>query len=562
MSHTANHSILRSAGVVGITTLASRVLGLARDMATTAVLGGLSRDALLLAWTIPNLLRRLFGEGALSSALVPVFSQVRADHGLARALSVGRGVVTRLTVFLTGVLVLIIALTYLLPGAWLVGLFESEEKAALCLRLLRIFLPYLVIVCVLAQLGGILNCLGRFFVPAVAPALLNATWVVAALIAGLWPGLSDGVRATWIAVAILGGGFVQFAVTVVDLRPFGAWMRPSAEETADVRRVFVTMAPLLVGLAASQLNVLVDRLVAEGLVAGDGAVTHLYVAQRMIQFPLGLVSIAISTAAFPHFARLVATNDRAGLASTLFGSMRSGLFLSVPAFVGLLLLADPIMELLFLRGEFTQANTAASARALVAYAAGIPFLTATMLLVRAYYALNRYRTAVTATLVSVAFNIVADFILVYWMQETGIALATSLAALVQTAILLPGLVTPESRRPALQCLREFGATLAASLLMTGAILGGLYLVDSWEMSHGTVERLVRVSLPMTIGIVVFGIAARWLAPESWRELLGLVQRRARRRFGGAAQERASPSGGSACGAPLANESDLAKDTRE
>jgi putative peptidoglycan lipid II flippase len=276
---------VRPARNVAIATMASRILGLVRDKVTVYYFSQVTADALLLAWTIPNLFRRLFGEGALSAALVPVLAETERHEGRAGRNRVARSVIWSLIAFLVPMTVALVAILTVVPERAFLRFFETEETGHQTLRLLRFTLPYLIFICVAGQMQAVANLAGRFFFPALAPALGNVTWIAGALFAA-WlargtlllsptnPG--PALDPIWVALGILAGGGLQVLCQWIELLKIGEnCLAPAPIRTSEVTEVSRRMAPMLLGLAASQINVLVDRFVAEGMVPGAGAVTQL-----------------------------------------------------------------------------------------------------------------------------------------------------------------------------------------------------------------------------------------------------------------------------------------------
>ena len=274
---------LRSAKLLSVMTLLSRVLGLCRDMITTACLAGSASDALYFAWTIPNLFRKLFGEGALSSAFIPVFSRVLGRKGEGEAFRLARAVITAVALGLGVVVLILVGATFALPEEWILPFFDGDgAKMERTVSLIRILLPYLVIVCALAQCQGVLNSLREFFLPALSPIVLNVAWILAALASG-YGAVAVGGRETFIALGIMAGGGVQILLFAFALRRRGFPLRPSfAFGRGDVREVMTVTFPMVLGTSAVQLNILVDRMVVYARVPGDGGVTHLFLGNRLM----------------------------------------------------------------------------------------------------------------------------------------------------------------------------------------------------------------------------------------------------------------------------------------
>jgi putative peptidoglycan lipid II flippase len=526
MTENLQMEFLRSAKILSVLTLLSRILGLIRDMIIAAVLYPVS-DALYLAWTLPNLFRKLFGEGALSSAFIPIFIRVLNRSGAGSAFLLARRVITCISLCLLCLVAFLVALTYILPTEWLLPLFgNSLEKMERTLPLARILLPYLLIVCVIAQCQGVLNSLQRFFVPALSPIILNITWIIAALLAGYAVMGDHSKKALLIAAGIMVGGIFQLILFGGALKRERFPLKPSFTfKDADFKEVIVTMVPMALGVSAVQINVLVDRGVVSSMVPTDGGVTHLFLGHRLMQFPFALIGVALTTAAFPLFAKLFTAGDRKGFKENLAGALRINFFLSIPAAAGLALLARPVISLFFQRGDFTGEGTEATAAALLGYAVGIPFLSALLLLTRAFYAMGRWKQPLVVSACMVAVNILLDLVLVGPFAEAGVAAATSIAAVLQSAVLF---ILLRNRIGPLG-----GRTLFRGMLSTVLLTAGLCAVVAWSLwwigpeqdAENPVVKGVRVFLPLILGMAVYLLPARWICRFELDKLWEALKRR-------------------------------------
>jgi putative peptidoglycan lipid II flippase len=516
--------VLRSAGVVTLGTLASRVLGLVRDVVSAALVGtAWVWDAFIVAFTIPNLLRRLLGEGALSAAFIPVFAQEMEDGGRDRAMRFFNVTLTALVLVLVALLVLALVATVLLPTDWFA---ETDAKAALTVELLRIMLPYMVLVCVMALLMGVLNSLGHFFTPAVAPAVLNFCWIAGLLAAAPLIGDSpiDLVRA--LAVSVLVGGVLQLAVQIPALRARGVPVAPSLDlGNPAFRRMLARLVPVVIGLAPVQLNVAADRFIAEFLVEGDGANSYLFYGMRLMQLPVALIGIAIGVAVFPAFSRLAAAGKRDELADAIGHALKLTLFLALPAAVGLAVLAKPLIALIYQHGRFDAVSTTATAEVLLFYAVGVFATCGLQVVTRAFYAAGDMRTPVKVGAAVVVLNLGLNLALVWSMRWSGLALATSVTAIANLA-LLTLMARRKLRLLALRpVLRSALASLGAALACGAGAGGTLALVWAALPGEGLPERLVRVVVPVAAGGAAFVAAAHLLRMPELRETIDAVRRR-------------------------------------
>jgi len=425
------HVVVRAVGSIGLATLVSRILGFARDMVVARAFGaGPVTDAFFVAFRIPNLLRRLLAEGALSTAFVPVFTASLTHDGHAGFRAMFRAVAGATAVALCAVSAL-----GMLAAPWIVrvmapGWTSDPGQIALAADLTRFMFPYLVLVG-LASLGmAALNAHHRFFTAALGSAVLNVAMILAVgvLVTRVVPPILS------LAIGVLVGGAGQFLVQLPELRRVGVPLWPSAEWRHPAVRVIAgRLWPAVFALAAVQVTVLVNTLLASLL--PPGTVSYLYYADRIMEFPLGVFGIALATAALPSMSAQAARGELAALRDTVTFSLRLSAFIAVPAAVGLVALGHPIVRLLFQRGEFTASDAVLTTQALAGYAVGLPAFSATRLAAQTFYALGDTRTPVRAGLVSVAANIALALLLMWPLKHAGLALASSLSAYVNLALL-------------------------------------------------------------------------------------------------------------------------------
>src|SRR6266852_2279449 len=425
------HGVVRAVGGIGAATLASRVLGFVRDMVMARAFGaGPVTDAFFVAFRIPNLLRRLLAEGALSTAFIPVFTSSLTHDGRA-----GFRRMLRAVTGATGLALCVVSALGMIAAPWIVrvmapGWSSDPAQIGLASDLTRLMFPYLILVG-LASLGmAALNAHHRFFTAALGPAVLNVAMILAALVLAVR--MTPPILA--LAVGVLVGGAGQFLVQLPELRRLGVPLWPSAEwRHPAVRAIAGRLWPAVFALAAVQVTVLVNTLLASLL--PQGTVSYLYYADRVMEFPLGVFGIALATAALPSMSAQAARGDHAALRDTVSFSLRLSAFIAVPAAVGLVVLGHPIVRLLFQRGEFTASDAVLTTQALAGYAVGLPAFSATRLAAQTFYALGDTRTPVWAGLVSVAANIALALLLMWPLRHAGLALASSLSAYVNLALL-------------------------------------------------------------------------------------------------------------------------------
>lgn len=524
-SPAADGPSVRSASVVAACTLLSRVLGLVREILAARIFGlGWIWDAFAMAFQVPNLFRRLFGEGALSAAFVPVFAEHLQNGREAEARRLMGGVVGFLAVGLGAVAAFGIAASHLLPGL-IAGRVDPENARwfDLFFSLLAILLPYLPLICLVAILTAILNVYKHFTMPALAAAVLNVVWVGAFLVL---PGyLQDEALVRGLCWAIVAGGVLELAIQIPPLMARRIrfewnldWRQPG------MRQVGRLMGPTVFGLAVVQFNLLLDSVIAQACVPGDGAVSALYYANRLLQFPLALIGTAMGTVAFPFFADHAARKDEAGLAREVTRSLGLVFAIGLPATVGLAVLAEPICALLFQGDKFTAQNSVRAGTALLYYASGVWAFCGLQIVVRAFYALQDTVTPVRIGMWTVGLNLALNLTLVWSMQESGIALATTITAAVNLLLLCRRL---GERLPAWRpgALRVGLAGMVAASAAMGATCW-LYrsfatpvIAAQWPGLDSThiAGRAVAALVPIALGALVYFAAGALLGVRELRE---------------------------------------------
>ena len=525
--------LAKSAGLIGIATMASRLLGVAREMVLAALFGassGPAMDAFNVAFRVPNLLRDLFAEGAMTAAFVPTFTRTLTRDGRDSAWRLGNLVINALVV-VTGVLV-VLGIIFAEPITHAIA--SGDEFAAvpgkleLTTQLTRIMLPFLTAVAVAVAMMGMLNSLHRFFIPALSPAMFNvATIVCAFAVVPFMPAVGLPPIAG-IAIATLLGGMGQILVQWPSLRREGFRYRPIVDfRDPDLREILRLMGPGTLGLAAVQINVFVNTYLAT--TQQQGAVSWLGYAFRLMYLPIGLFGVSIATAALPDVSRHAAAGDRAAIRGTVSGALRMMLMLNVPATLGLMALATPIVALLLERRAFTPADTAATAAALMFYAPGLLGYSAVKIASPTFYSLRDSRTPVIISVVSVLANLAMNLALVRVMGYRGLALGTALAAMFNAGALLWMLERRLEGLEARRILVAFAKILIASLLMAAAA----WAIEGWLSTafpgRGELMRMVRLFSAIGAGIGVLVVSARLLRIEEFDEAISRVVRRIARR---------------------------------
>jgi putative peptidoglycan lipid II flippase len=516
--------LARSAGLFGLATMASRLLGLVRDQVLAYYFGaGDAMDAFRMAFRIPNIARDLFAEGAMSAAFVPTFTRELTKDGKPRAWQLANSVVTAL-VLVTGVLVALATIfAESLVRFYAEGFEAIPGKVELTVFMARLMTPFLILVAVAAVFMGMLNSLGHFFVPALSPAMFNVATIV--ITVALFPfadqlGLQPIVL---VAIATLVGGIGQLAIQWPPLRREGFRYRP----TLNVRdpalgRVLMLMGPGTVGMAATQINVFVNTHFAA---AESGAISWLDYAFRVMYLPIGLFGVSIAAASTPALSRLAAEENTVAMRYTVASAIGLMLALNIPATLGLIALAAPIIALIFERGQFTATDTAATARALQFYALGLIGYSVVRIISPAFYALQRSRIPVAASIASVIVNVLLNMYLVRVMGFAGLALGTSLAAIVNAAIQLVMLRRVLGGIEARRIMISFLKTAIAAVLMAAAAwYAELWLRQLLPGSSIPLQAL-RVLGAIAVAVAVLSAAAWILRLHEFEEARGMVMRR-------------------------------------
>jgi putative peptidoglycan lipid II flippase len=519
----------RAAGVVGLAVLCSRVLGLAREQIFAALFGGgRVMDAFTIAFRIPNLLRDLFAEGALSTAFVTVFSRTAALQDTAAAWRLADKVAT-----LTAVALSAITVTGILTAPWLVAALApgfDPDKAALTVTLTRIMYPFILLVSLAALVMGMLNARNVFGMPAMASSFFNLGSIVAGVLLGYWLDPHFGARAILgLAIGTLVGGTLQLVAQLPSLRRAGYSFHPDFRwRDPGVRSILRLMGPSVIAASTTQLNVLVNSVFASEL--GDGPTFWLTVAFRLMQLPLGIFGVALGTVALPLLARMAATGNTEAFRSELARGMRLTFLMTIPSSIGLMVLAEPIISVLYQHGRFGAHETAESAAALRFYAIGLCGYAALKVLVNAFYALERRRTPMLVSFLAVGLNLLLNWTLTVQLNwgHRGLALSTACVA-TSNFLILYGLMRSQLGRLESRAMLALllKVALASAVLLGVSWAGAHFLLADWAVQSFW-PKCVSLILVIAVGTAAFFLCASALGIGEVHEIARALKRRLRR----------------------------------
>ena len=549
-SHTKQTSVAKSAGIVSIAVMFSRVLGLVREMIFARYFGaGFLYDAYQAAFTIPNVLRDLFAEGALSAAFVKVFTDYQINKSEAEAWKLASLVLNALAVILSIVTILGILLTPYLVSIVASGF--SPEKAALTVTMTQVMFPFILLVALAAVAMGVLNTKGIFGIPASASTVFNVVSIIVGLgfaywlSGGSWDAAHDkytvpAISAQWailgMAIGTLIGGAAQFAMQIPSLLKVGFRFSPILSFTDEgVKKIMRLMAPAILGTSAVQINVLVNLAFVSGI---DGGRSWLSYAFRLMQFPIGVFGVAIGTASIPVLSRMASEGKFGDFRKTLSSSLNLVFLMTLPSACGLIILGEPIIRLLYSRGAFKESDVPMTAYALAGYSIGLTGYAAIKILSPAFYALNDAKTPMIIAVCSIAVNALASLFFRNWLSNfgvspeypsgyghVGVALATSSVALVNFFALALMMRKRIERIDGKAIISAFARIAAASAVMSLVCYFSYhFLVNQLGISSFTIK-IIEVFVPIVLGGIVFVLMAKILRVSEVDKLYNSLKRK-------------------------------------
>ncbi len=506
--------LLKSTLVVSVMTSISRVLGLLRDIIIGAMFGpGAGVDAFIVAFRIPNFLRRVFGEGGFSQAFVPVLSEYREKRSREEVKALLDHTTAVLGIALCATTVVGVLAAPLLIWLFAPGFSDSMEKHALATQMLRVTFPYILFISLTAMAGGILNAYRQFAVPAFTPVLLNLSLIGCAL--WLTPYFPPDKMITALAWGVLIAGVAQLLFQFPFLLKLRLLPIPRLNrDKQGVGRIITLMIPTLFAASITQINLLIDTIIASFL--ETGSISWLYFSDRLVEFPLGVFGIALATVILPNLSAEHADSDTTAFNKTLDWALRWVFLISLPAALGLALLAAPLLTALFQYNEFSQYDVQMSGRSLVAYSVGLPAFVLIKVLASGFFSKQDTKTPVKVGVIAMLANIILNLILVFPLAHAGLALATSLSACINAALLYRILRKDKG------FVIEPGWSVyitRITLALAAMALGLVYLTPDnilwfgWNMY----ERAFNVSLYVLAGVMIY-FSILWLAGTRLRNM--------------------------------------------
>lgn len=543
-------SIARSAGIVSIAVMFSRVFGLAREMIFAFYFGaGFLFDAFVVGFRIPNLLRDLFAEGALSAAFVKVFTDYQVKKGEIEAWQLASLIFNALAVVLSVITVLGILLApYIVP---LIAYGFPPEKARLAVTLTQIMFPFILLVALAAVAMGVLNTKGRFGIPASASTAFNIASIVVGLGFAYWlsgggwnaENLIDGVPempAQWaiigMAIGTLVGGAAQLLIQVPSLFKVGFRFSPRLNfRDEGVRRVMRLMIPAIIGTSAVQIKVMVDTFIVSGIEGGNSWLPYSF---RLMQLPIGLFGVAIGTAAIPTLSRLASENNFAKFRSTLSDALKLVFLLTIPAACGLIVLGEPIVRLIYERGKFDALDTDMTAWALAAYSVGLAGYAAIKIVSPAFYALDDAKTPMYVSVASILVHVAVGYSMMKLLSNVGVtaerpsgfghvgvALATSVVALVNFFALTFLMRRRISGLNGREVFAAFSKIVVAAAIMSAVCYFNYYFLTNFFGAKTLPVKLVEAFVPIALGGIAFFVAAKILRVGEIDKFVGAIKRK-------------------------------------
>jgi len=511
--------IAKSTGIVSSATFLSRVLGLAREQVFAYLFGaGYATDAFIAAFRVPNLLRDLFAEGALSSAFIPVFTDHVTNQGKEKAWELANLVLNLLLVTLCLVIILGILFSPYIVRVIAPGFGDEAGKQDLTTLLSRIMFPFLLFIALAALAMGMLNTFRRFGIPALAPTLFNLGMIIGGLFISPW----FDPPIVGMAIGVLLGGFGQLAIQLPSLRKLGFRYRFTLNlRHPGVKRILILMVPATLGLASTQINIFVNTLIASLL--PEGSVSYLNYSFRLMQFPIGVFGVAVATVTFPIVSAFAAKKEMGQVLSTFTSSLKLVFFLTIPSAVFLAVASQPVISVLFQHGRFTHPDTVATSQALMFYCIGLFAYSSVRLTASTFYSMGDTKTPVKTSAVAVCVNIILNLLLMHPLGFRGLALAASIAAMTNLFLLLMILdkrIGPLDRKDIAVTLLKI---LSSAILMGLGLWVYLKFFGLDLITAPLAQKILSLVIILLLGSASYSVFSRILKVEELQRVLRLVK---------------------------------------
>jgi putative peptidoglycan lipid II flippase len=519
-NNSENSHVAKAAGIVGISTMLSRIFGLIRDIVIAAIFGaGWIYDAFLVAFRIPNLLRRLIGEGSLTVSFIPVFTEYLQKKSKQEALELANIAFTLLSIILVVVSILGVLFSPLIVALNAPGFINTPDQFALAVFLNRLMFPYIFFMSLVALCMGILNSFRHFAAPALSPVILNISMIAATLLLRNY--FAQPITA--LAIGVMIGGVLQLAMQWPFLVKFGVKFKFRINlHHPGIKQITALMLPAILAAAVNTINVFVGTILASFL--PKGSVSYLYYADRVMELPVGIFAVAIGTATLPSFSRHVANENIEELKSSLSFSLRLMLFVTIPAMIALMALHLPIISVLFQRGAFDEKAAVLTSQALFCYALGLWAFSVIRVIVPIFFSLQDSKWPMKAAIITFIVNLAASLALMHPLKHNGLALANSLAATVNVIILFVVL----KKKIGTFLDRVFYSSIVKIIISSLIMLAALILVNfflSWNTEAHFKERLIYLIVSVAVGGSAFFICSYLLKSPEIYGVIRLLKKR-------------------------------------
>jgi putative peptidoglycan lipid II flippase len=514
------HRIARAAGLMSIATFISRILGYARDMIFALYFGatGIS-DTFFAAFRIPNLLRELFAEGSMSSAFIPVLTEYRQKHGEEEANRLVKITFTFIIIVVGIICVIGIIFSPVIVTILAPGFLGSPEKFSLTVFLTRIMFPFLLFISLAALIMGALNTKKVFFIPALAPAMLNITLILS--IVFFESRAKQPITAA--AIGVMAGGVVQFAFQLPAFfkKKYRIGFNTNFSHSG-LKRMSILLVPATLALAVNQINIVVSNILASFLQAGS--ITYLFYSMRLVQFPIGIFGVAMGMAVLPTLSEHAVKGDFDRLSEDFSFALRLLFFITVPAMVGLISLREPIVNILFQRGKFDYIATVGTSQALLFYSLGIWAIVGVRVVTASFYSMQDTKTPVKVATIAIAMNIILSIVLMNPLKHGGLALANSIASSLNFALLFFFLKRKLDKVDTRRVLRSFAKIIFASSVM--GIIGWMLLKgEIWHIHGNTLNKTFYLSGTIVLCIGIYLFLSYFLKSEEVFYVINMIKKK-------------------------------------